>query len=66
MVKMAELHAEGITNLVDYQLGREHKLLEVQELLRRIILNANTDTVSGRMALQVLLATLMEDTDEQA
>ena len=64
MVKMAELHAEGITSLHDYQLGKEHKLLEITALIRKVIENPDLAGIPSRIAMQVLLATLADDTNE--
>lgn len=61
MVKMAELHAEGITNLYDYQLGQDNKLMEIRAIITLLLEKDYLDGVSAKIALQALLNSLDRD-----
>jgi hypothetical protein len=67
MVKMANIHAEGITNLYDYNQGRMQGYHEVVGMLERAVKgNPDLNLIPAEMALRVLIASIkmeIEDAD---
>lgn len=65
MAKMASLHAEGITDLYNYELGKRAQLLETIAMVNEIRKMPSLANVSAEQAIEALLRTMMKQVKDE-